>query len=106
MTPLLATLELADFIVIGFIVLVIAGGASAMVGRQRVDLRQLDRKLDALLKHHGIPLPPIASEEVQRIVRDPSKKTEAIKLHREQTGLDLEGATADVEAFMAAMHSN
>jgi len=103
MTPLLASLQLTDFMVIAFIVLVFGGGA-AIVGRQRVDLRRLDRKLDALLKHQGIPRPPIVSEEVQQVLRDPTKKPEAIKLHREQMGLDLEDAIADVEAFMTSKH--
>jgi len=103
MTPLLASLQLIDFMGIAFIVLVF-GGSAAIIGRQRVDLRRLDRKLDALLKHQGVPLPPIVSEEVQRILRDPGKKSEAIKLHREQTGLDLADAMADVEAFMAVKH--
>ena len=103
MTPLLASLQFIDFMVIAFIVLVFGGGA-ALVGRQRVDLRRLDRKLDALLKHQGIPRPPIVSEEVQQVLRDRTKKSEAIKLHREQTGLDLEDAIADVEAFMTSKH--
>ena len=89
--------------IIAFIVLVFGGGA-AIVGRQRVDLRRLDRKLDALLKHQGISRPPIVSEEVQQLLRDRTKKSEAIKLHREQTGLDLEDAIADVEAFMTSKH--
>ena len=103
MTPLLASLQLIDFMGIAFIVLVF-GGSAAIIGRQRVDLRRLDRKLDALLKHQGVPLPPIVSEEIQRILGDPAKKPEAIKLHREQTGLDFADATADIEAFMAEKH--
>jgi len=103
MTPLLASLQLIDFMGIAFIVLVF-GGSAAILGRQRVDLRRLDRKLDALLKHQGIPRPPIVSEQVQQVLRDSTKKPEAIKLHREQTGLDLEDATADVEAFMTSKH--
>ena len=103
MTPLLATLQFIDFMGIAFIVIVFGGGAD-IIGRQRVDLRRLERKLDALLKHQGVSLPPIVSEEVQRILRDPAKKPEAVKLHREQTGLDLADATADVEAFMADKH--
>lgn len=39
------------------------------------------------------------SEEVQRLARDPAKKIEAIKLHREQTGLGLAEAKADIENF-------
>jgi hypothetical protein len=105
---LLATLKFSDFAIIAWIVLVFSGGA-IYATRQRIDLRRLDRKMDALLKHQGVSLPPIVSEEVQRILRDPArkyttKKNEAIKLHREQTGLDLADATADVKAFMAGKH--
>lgn len=100
MTPLLASLEFFDFFIIALIVAVFGGGA-ALVSRQRVNLRRLERKVDALLKHHGIPLPPIVSEEVQHILREPKGKPKAIELHQEQTGLDLEDATADVEAFLA-----
>ena len=101
MTLLVASLEFFDFLMIAIIV-AIFGGGTALVSRQRLDLRRLDRKLDALLAHQGIPLPPLVSEEVQHILRDPKRKAEAIELHREQTGLDLEDATADVEAFMAS----
>ena len=103
MTSLFAILELTDFVVIGFLI-IIFGGSAAIFGRQRVDLRRLDRKLDALLKHQGIPLPRIVSEEVQGFLSDPAKKPEAIKLHQQQTGLNLEDATADVEAFICEKH--
>jgi hypothetical protein len=105
MTPLLAILEITDFIVISliflelFFLIYVFGGLTKV--NHRPDLRRLDRKLDALLKQQGISLPPIVSEDVQRILRDPTKKPEAVKLHREQAGLDETDATADVEAFLA-----
>jgi hypothetical protein len=99
MTPLLASLGLFDYGVLGaLLILFYALGGSAV---QRADLRRLDRKLDALLKHQGISLSPVVSEDVQGILLDRTKKPEAIKLHREQTGLGEEDATADVEAFLA-----
>ncbi len=101
MTPVFATtLGFIDFAIIAWIVVVFAG-AAAYTTRRTVDLRRLERKLDALLKHQGVPLPPIVSEEVQRIARDPARKIEAIRLHREQTGLGLAEAKADVEEFLA-----
>ncbi len=100
MTPIFATLELSDYLIIAWIVLVFTGGAVYAATRQRVDLRRLERKLDVLLKHQGISLPPMVSEEVQRVVNDPAKKFDAIILHQKQTGLGLEDAAADVEAFM------
>jgi hypothetical protein len=101
MTLLLASLGFFDFMMIALIVIVFGGSAAAI---HRVDLRRLDRKLDALLKHQDISLPPVVSEEVQRILRDPTKKDEAIKLHGEQTGLDVEDSTADVQEFLAGKH--
>jgi hypothetical protein len=98
MTPLLAILEISDFLIIFFVFYVFGGRAAV---NHRPDLRRLERRLDALLKQQGISLPPVVSEDVQRILRDPTKKPESIKLHGEQSGLDVEDATADVEAFLA-----
>lgn len=76
-------------------------GTITSVGRQRIELRRLERKLDALLAHHGVNLSSGLSQEVQRLANDPSRKIAAIKLHREQQpGLGLAEAKADVEAFM------
>jgi hypothetical protein len=104
-SSVLAALGFSDYAIIAWIVLVCAGGA-VYTTRQRISLRSLERKVDALLKHQGIIIPPIVSEEGQRILNDQAtkasaRKTEAIRLHREQTGLDREDATADVEAFIA-----
>jgi ribosomal protein L7/L12 len=60
----------------------------------------LKRKLDALLKHHGIELPSGISPDVQLLARDPTQKIFAIKLHREDhPGLGLAEAKAEIEAF-------
>ena len=60
-------------------------------------MRRVERKLDALLKHHGVGL---LSPEVQFLAKDPSKKIAAIKLHREQNpGLGLADAKREVEDF-------
>ena len=100
MTPLLAVLEFGDYAIIACIVIVFAGGA-AFGARSEVNLlhvqRQLDelrQRLDALLKHQGIVLPPPPhsdlSPELQSMARDPSRKIAAIKRYREEhpaTGL-------------------
>ena len=102
MSSLFAILEFSDYAIIAFIVLVFAG-ASSVIAHQRVDLRRLERKLDALLKHHGIALPTRLSPEVQRMARDPRQKVAAIKLHREQNpGLGLAEAKEEVEDFAAS----
>jgi len=84
MTPLLAILEIGDYAVIAVIVIIFAGGASFARGsfapRQRLDLRRLERKLDALLKHQGIELP----SEVESLAKDPNQKIAAIKLYQEE----------------------
>ena len=99
MTPLLAILEFGDYAVIAAIVMIFAGGAS-FAARQSLDLRRLERKLDALLKHQGVALPTPLSPEVQLLARDPGKKIAAIKLHREQNpGLGLADAKRAVEDF-------
>ncbi len=101
MTPILATaLGFGDFAIIAWIVLVFAGGAAAYSSRQS-GLRRIERKLDALLKHQGVSLPPQAklSDEVQQLARD-HKKIEAVTLHREQTGFGLAEANSDIEDFV------
>jgi ribosomal protein L7/L12 len=102
MTPILATtLGFTDFAIIAWLVIVFAG-AAAYTSRQPVDLRRIERKLDALMKHQGVTLPPQAgmSEEVQQMARDPHQKIAAIKLHGEQTGLGLAEAKADLDDFI------
>ena len=102
MTCILATtLGFGDFAIIAWLVIVFAG-AAAYTTRQPVDLRRIERKLDALMKHQGVTLPPQASmsEEVQQMARDPAQKIAAIKLHREQTNLGLAEAKSDVEDFI------
>ena len=102
MTPLLARLETNDFLIIAGIVLLITSACSLFAGRRRKNSRRLERKLDALLKHHGIEFPSGLSPEVQRLARDPARKIAAIKLHREDhPGLGLARAMADVEDFIA-----
>lgn len=96
MTPLLAILEFGDYAVIAVIVIFFAGGAS-FAAQQRLDLRHVERKLDAIIKHQGVEL---LSPEVQRLAKDPSKKIAAIKLHREQNpGLGLADAKKEIEDF-------
>ena len=83
------------------VILNYAGAASLSIS-QRVNLSRIERKLDALLQHHGIELHSKLSPEVQRLSAAPNQKIAAIKLHREQTGLGLAEAKAEVEAFQRA----
>lgn len=108
MTPLLAQLETIDYVIIAVIVLVLSRVRAATVARVDASGR-LERKLDLLLKHHGIEPPPglalpsgrMISLDAQVLARNPENKIAAIKLHREDNpGLGLAEAKADVEAFI------
>jgi hypothetical protein len=99
MTPLFALLTFGDFAILAWIGLICAG-AAGYANRQPADLRRVERKLDALLKHQGVPALPAMSDEVKRLARDPATKIAAVKLHREETGLGLAEAKADVETFI------
>ena len=66
-------------------------------------LTRLDRKVDALLSHHNIT-PPEISERVQALAKDPNLKIEAIKALREETGMGLADAKAQIEAFASTTH--
>ena len=90
---------MGDYGIIALIVTVFTSGATYAT-RQRLDVRRLERKVDALLQHHGIAAPSPLSPEVQRMAKDPAQKLAAIKLHREQNpGLGLAEAKAEVEEF-------
>jgi hypothetical protein len=66
----------------------------------RARLRVVERKLDALLAHHGVKVPSPLSPEVQQLATDPRGKIAAVKLHREQNpGLSLAKAKVEVEEF-------
>jgi preprotein translocase subunit YajC len=98
MNPLLAILDPVAYVVI-FVVVLIFGRVAFLATRQRLDQRRIERKLDALLQHHGIVLPTGLSPEVQQLARDPKRRIAAIKLHREQTGASLLEAKNAVEDF-------
>jgi hypothetical protein len=110
MTLLLAVLEFSDYVMIAVIVLIFAGGVAYTTSRdvnfQRLErqMRELQRKLDALLKHQGIePPPPPPSglfPEVELLAKDQSHKIAAIKLYREENpGVGLAEAKSKIEEF-------
>jgi len=102
MTPTFATvLGLSDFAIIAWLMIVFTG-AAAYTTRKSAETQRIERKLDALLKHQGITLPPRAklSEKVQRLARDPAQRSNAVVLHRTETGLGLVEAKADIENFI------
>ncbi len=98
-----------DFFVIGMIVLCFAGatyakGPDVSVQLLALQMRELQKKLDALLKHEGIamPTPPPSglSPEVELLASGPDTKIAAIKLYRkENRGVGLREAKEKIEAF-------
>ena len=106
---MLAVLEFMDFFWIATIVFLFAGGSAAASWSKQLDtdrLRRLDGKLDLILKHLGLEYRgPEArgglSAEVMALADNPARKINAIKLHREQTGLGLKEAKDAVEAYIA-----
>ncbi len=63
---------------------------------------RIERKLNALLRHHGVDptqgLP--LSERVKQLADDPARKIEAIKVYREESGAGLAEAKEAVEAYI------
>ncbi len=116
MTTLLAT---ADFNYVW-----VAAGAGALVGylsgangckkleasvqRLTFQVSDLQKKLDALLKHEGVVMPPSTSDlspEIQMMARDPHQKIAAIKLYREaHPGTGLAEAKERIEKFYNTGH--
>jgi hypothetical protein len=102
-------LEFSDYAIIASIVTVFAGGSAAFASLRPSDgarLARVERKLDALLRQLNIPVvdpagPEGLSQEVREIANDPANKIQAIKLHREQTGVGLKEAKDAVEAYMS-----
>ena len=107
---MLAVLELWDYVGLGIIGLLIAAAAgnSLAVFRpgDRARARRIESKLDLILGKLGITVPdPGAasglSPAVRELLTDDSRKIEAIKLHREETGVGLKEAKDAVEAYLA-----
>ena len=102
-----AKLDFLDFVIIAVIVSLLSAGSAASGYFRRSDrarLGRLERKVDAVMKHLGVVYvdpagPEGLSEEVRRLADNPATKLEAIKLHREQTGLGLREAKDAVEAY-------
>lgn len=102
-----AVLEPFDFCLIALIIMLFAGGGAAYSILQPADkarMRRIEWKLDIIIRHLGIeyPDPRTAaglSESVRQLA-DAGNKIQAIKIHREQTGVGLREAKDAVEAYM------
>lgn len=103
-----AILEFSDFVIILAIVVIYGSSSAVLTALKSSSERRfirLEKKLDLILKHLGIEdVGPTnvggLSVEVRTLADDPAKKIQAIKLHREQTGVGLKEAKDAVEAYM------
>ncbi|MBZ4015689.1 hypothetical protein [Streptomyces purpurogeneiscleroticus] len=85
---------------VALVILVFVLAISLPDGRHRRlerRLRELDRKLDLLLDHHGIADERPGMAEVDELLRR-DRKVEAIKRYRQLTGAGLAEAKQAVEA--------
>ena len=108
MKPLLAAMEFTEFAAVIMAALFIsaivsgAGRQSAYLKSLQRQLDELERKVDALLAHHGIVLPPSPTDArpagVQRLASSPETRIAAIKLYRQHNpGVGLAEAKAKIE---------
>jgi ribosomal protein L7/L12 len=99
-------MELVDYgIVAGIVAVFGAAGQATVRAAEAARLARLEAKLDALLRHSNVSYvdpasPEGLSEEVKSLANDPTKRIEAIKLLREQTGLGLKDAKDAVDRYV------
>lgn len=72
--------------------------------RMQDSIARIDRKLNALLRHFDIDAADAlgVSDRVKELARDPSKRIEAIKVYRAETGVGLAEAKDAVDAVINA----
>ena len=109
MTTLLAVMDFKDLAigaVIGAVIAIFTVASKADVNAKllALQLRELQKKLDALLKHQGVQMPPPPasglSPELERLASIPETKIAAIKLYRQENpGASLREAKEKIEAF-------
>jgi hypothetical protein len=98
-----AVLEIIDYIFLVLLFLFFTGSSAYGMfrPRDRFRLYRLERKLDLILKHLAIDASQldVLSEEARKLA-DQGLKIQAIRAHRDQTGLGLRAAKDDVEAYL------
>jgi hypothetical protein len=92
---------------VGLGVVVVFGilNAERQAGSIRRDVARLDRKVNLLLQQVNISFDEHVgmSDRVKDLARDPSRKIEAIKAYREETGAGLAEAKQAVEEFIDSL---
>jgi hypothetical protein len=105
---MLAVLDTGDYIglaILGLLLMALARSPSVIFRPgDQAWRRRIESKLDAIIANLGIQAPdPGAASGLSTGVRqlaDAGQKIQAIKLHREETGLGLKEANDAVEAYM------
>ncbi len=84
---------------IGFAVLILLSLSTYL------KVNRVEGLLLRLLRHHGIDTTELLplSERVKEIARDPTRKIEAIKFYREETGASLAEAKQAVEDYIRTL---
>jgi hypothetical protein len=99
---LLAVLELSDFLIIGVLLILVAGAAASVYFRpaDRDRLRRVEHKLDLVMTHLGLDYTPPAKTAWQDLADDPSRRIPAIKAYRDEHGVGLAEAKRAVEDYI------
>lgn len=90
---------------LGAIVFVAIFNAERQAGSIRRDVARVDRKLNLILRQMNVSFDEFAvlSDRVKELAREPSRKIEAIKVYREETGAGLAEAKDTIEAFIHSL---
>jgi hypothetical protein len=90
---------------LGVIVVLAVLNTERQAGSIRRDVARVDRKLNLILQQLNISFDEFAvlSDRVKELARDPSRKIEAIKVYRQETGAGLAEAKETVEAFINSL---
>jgi ribosomal protein L7/L12 len=76
-------------------------GQPGLAPHHAARLRRIEAKLDLVLAHLGISYAEEGVSEAVRQAIDRGEKIQAIKIHREETGVGLAEAKRAVEEYMA-----
>ena len=103
---ILATLDIFDFVIIGVLIAVFAGGTTIASRRSGSGaaagerLRRVEDKLNLLLAHNGIEYVPRANERWQRLAES-NERADAAKEYSETYSLVLQEAEDVVDQYLA-----
>lgn len=66
-------------------------------------LGRMQRTLDRMARQQGVDFGAALSNHVKELARDPARKIEAIKAHRDETGAGLAEAKQAVEDYIRTL---